>query len=61
MELNKTFFVPFDSTNLKLNNRNGTVKNRTSSSDEEKKQRRKLWQQFVEKSNYLKNISRQKR
>ena len=50
MEQYKTFFVPFDSTKLNLNNTNNPVKNRVPSSDKEKKQRRKLWHQFLEKS-----------
>ena len=43
MEPYKTFFVPFYSTKLNLNNINDPVKNRASSSDKKKNQRRKLW------------------
>ena len=59
MEPYKTFFVPFDSTKINLNNINDPVKNRASSSDNVG-ERRKLWHQFVARSNYLNNISIQK-
>ena len=61
MEQYKTFFVPFNYNKLNLNNINDPVKNRVSSSDKKKNQRRKLWHQFVEKSHYLKNLSKHKR
>ena len=60
MEPYETFFVPFDSTKLNLNNINNPVKNRASSSERKKKQRRKLWHQSVVKSHYLNNLSGQK-
>ena len=60
MEPYKTFFVPSDSTKLNLNNINDPVKNRASSSDNEKNQMRNLWHQFLAKSHYPKNLSRQK-
>ena len=42
MEPYKTFFVPFDSTKLNLNNINGPVKNRASSSDKRNKSKEKI-------------------
>ena len=42
MELHKTFFVPFDSTKLDLNNINYPVGNRASSSDKDKKSKEKV-------------------
>ena len=61
MEPYKTFLVPFDSTNLNLNNINDLVKNRASSSNKEKNQRRNLWHQFAAKSHDQNNLSRHKR
>ena len=42
MEPYKTFFVPFDSTKLNLNNINDPVKNIASSSDKGKKAKEKV-------------------
>ena len=42
MEPYKTFFIPFDSTKLNLNNINDPVKNRASSSDKKKKAKSKV-------------------
>ena len=38
----KTFFVPFDSTKLDINNINDPVKNRSLSSEKEKKAKEKV-------------------